>query len=280
MNNLKNTLPQAQLDEFEESSGAHLQVPREIDLHLDRPLRSCGDVYDELNLVTGELIIRIGDDGRVLDTPIVEFIQPSGIDLSNETYSLMPHGPMGWAMQNKVIVTLDITTPQLIADLATRVVMLEMQTMGNNGRSSAPITMPMNAPAPRRMSMNSPVAMSAPAPMSMPVAEIKMEAPEEPEEAVAEIKMEESEETVAEPIKIEEVIYMNEYLKRFANTGTIMSIISIIGLILIQFGVDVDMVWLENTIKLVCSLGVVLGVLNNPTTPGVDIPKKLTNEIE
>ena len=263
MNNLKNTLPQAQLDEFEESSGAHLQVPREIDLHLDRPLRSCGDVYDELNLVTGELIIRIGDDGRVLDTPIVEFIQPSGIDLSNETYSLMPHGPMGWAMQNKVIVTLDITTPQLIADLATRVAMLEMQTMGNNGRSSAP----MNSPVARITPKNSPVAMSAPAPapMSMQVAEIKMEEPEE---------------TIAEPIKIEEVIYMNEYLKRFANTGTIMSIISIIGLILIQFGVDVDMVWLENTIKLVCSLGVVLGVLNNPTTPGVDIPKKLTNEIE
>lgn len=67
---------------------------------------------------------------------------------------------------------------------------------------------------------------------------------------------------------------MKEYLKRFTNTGTIMSIISIIGLLLIQFGVDVDMAWLENTIKLVCSLGVVMGVLNNPTTPGIDIPKK------
>ena len=67
---------------------------------------------------------------------------------------------------------------------------------------------------------------------------------------------------------------MKEYLKRFTNTGTIMSIISIIGLILMQFGVDVDMAWLENTIKLVCSLGVVLGILNNPTTPGIDVPKK------
>ena len=67
---------------------------------------------------------------------------------------------------------------------------------------------------------------------------------------------------------------MNEYLKRFTNTGTIMSIISLIGLLLMQFGVDVDMAWLENTIKLVCSLGVVMGVLNNPTTPGIDVPKK------
>ncbi len=65
---------------------------------------------------------------------------------------------------------------------------------------------------------------------------------------------------------------MKEYLQRFKNPGTIISIASIIGLLLAQFGVDVDQVWLDNTIKLVCSLCLVLGVMNNPTTGGLDLP--------
>ena len=65
---------------------------------------------------------------------------------------------------------------------------------------------------------------------------------------------------------------MKEYLQRFKNPGTIISIASIIGLLLAQFGVDVDQVWLDNTIKLVCSLCLVLGVMNNPTTSGLDLP--------
>ena len=65
---------------------------------------------------------------------------------------------------------------------------------------------------------------------------------------------------------------MKEYLQRFKNPGTIISIASIVGLLLAQFGVNVDQVWLDNTIKLVCSLCLVLGVMNNPTTGGVDLP--------
>ena len=65
---------------------------------------------------------------------------------------------------------------------------------------------------------------------------------------------------------------MKEYLNRFKNPGTIISVISVMGLLLTQFGFDVDLVWLDETVKLICSLGIVLGAMNNPTTNGVDLP--------
>lgn len=68
---------------------------------------------------------------------------------------------------------------------------------------------------------------------------------------------------------------MKEYLKRFKNVGTVISMVSLVGLLLIQFGVTVDMVWLDTTIKLICSIGVVAGVMNNPETKGLDIPKTI-----
>lgn len=67
---------------------------------------------------------------------------------------------------------------------------------------------------------------------------------------------------------------MKEYLKRFQNVGTIISIVSLVGLLLVQFGYKIDLEWLDVTIKLICSLGVALGLLNNPTTPGLDLPGK------
>jgi len=65
---------------------------------------------------------------------------------------------------------------------------------------------------------------------------------------------------------------MKNYLKRFANPGTVLSLVSVVGLLLIQFGFKIDLVWLDNTAKLVCSLGIILGAMNNPTTPGIDLP--------
>lgn len=65
---------------------------------------------------------------------------------------------------------------------------------------------------------------------------------------------------------------MKNYLERFKNVGTIISVVSIIGLLFVQFGYKVDLEWLDVTIKLVCSLGVALGILNNPTTPKMDLP--------
>lgn len=66
-------------------------------------------------------------------------------------------------------------------------------------------------------------------------------------------------------------------LERFKNPGTIIAIVSLVGLIALQFGVQIDMEWLDTTVKLFCALGIVLGVLNNPDTPNIDnpfLPKK------
>lgn len=70
---------------------------------------------------------------------------------------------------------------------------------------------------------------------------------------------------------------MKEYLKRFKNVGTVISMVSLVGLLLIQLGVTVDMEWLDTTIKLICSIGVVAGVMNNPETKGLDIPKTINS---
>lgn len=67
---------------------------------------------------------------------------------------------------------------------------------------------------------------------------------------------------------------MKELIKRLTNTGTLISVVSLVGLLLIQFGIKVDTQWLDTTIKLICALGIALGVLNNPTTAGIDNPTK------
>ncbi len=67
---------------------------------------------------------------------------------------------------------------------------------------------------------------------------------------------------------------MSKYLKRFKNTGTIMSLVGLIGLLLLQFGIRIDLDWLKTTANIVCSILVILGVCNNPETKGIDLPKK------
>lgn len=65
---------------------------------------------------------------------------------------------------------------------------------------------------------------------------------------------------------------MKELLKRLSNKGTLISVVCTLGLLLNQFGVKVDMEWLNGTINLVCVLGIALGVLNNTETKGLDNP--------
>ena len=65
---------------------------------------------------------------------------------------------------------------------------------------------------------------------------------------------------------------MKEYLKRFQNTGTIIALVAAVGLVLQQFGVKIDMEWLNNTVTAICAVLVILGIANNPTTGGIDIP--------
>lgn len=64
------------------------------------------------------------------------------------------------------------------------------------------------------------------------------------------------------------------YLQRFKNTGTIIALVGAIGVVLQQFGFAVDQVWLNNTITAICSVLVILGICNNPTTKGLDNPMK------
>ncbi len=66
---------------------------------------------------------------------------------------------------------------------------------------------------------------------------------------------------------------MLNYLDRFKNTGTIISLVGFVGLLLNQFGLKVDLVWLNTTINIVCSILVLLGICNNPHTSGLDLPK-------
>ena len=61
---------------------------------------------------------------------------------------------------------------------------------------------------------------------------------------------------------------------RFKNPGTVMALVGMIGLLVKQFGVEVDLQWLDTTINLVCSILVIIGVMNNPQTKGIDNPLK------
>lgn len=63
---------------------------------------------------------------------------------------------------------------------------------------------------------------------------------------------------------------MNNIFKRITNTGTIISITSLVVLILTVNGVGVDDNRVMTTVKALCGIGILLGVLNNPTTPGID----------
>lgn len=59
---------------------------------------------------------------------------------------------------------------------------------------------------------------------------------------------------------------------KYANPGTIITITSLVILLLTTNGVEVDSENIMKTVKILCSLGVVLGALNNPETEGLDLP--------
>ena len=67
-------------------------------------------------------------------------------------------------------------------------------------------------------------------------------------------------------------------LKRLKNTGTILALTSAIIMIITNLGVNVDSDKIMFIVNTLCSLGVALGVLNNPTTPGLDNPVKRDKE--
>lgn len=61
-----------------------------------------------------------------------------------------------------------------------------------------------------------------------------------------------------------------EIIIRLKNPGTIVSLTSLIILILTVNGVGLDDNRIMTTVKALCSIGILLGILNNPTTSGTD----------
>lgn len=64
------------------------------------------------------------------------------------------------------------------------------------------------------------------------------------------------------------------YLKNLNNAGSIIGIASLIVMILTANHVNIDSNRIMDTIKAICSILVILGILNNPSTTGIDIPGK------
>lgn len=65
---------------------------------------------------------------------------------------------------------------------------------------------------------------------------------------------------------------MGELLNKLKNIGTLTSVTSLILLIAATNGIEVDNERVMTTIKAICSIGLILGILNNPNTPGLDNP--------
>lgn len=61
-------------------------------------------------------------------------------------------------------------------------------------------------------------------------------------------------------------------LKRLSNVGTIITLVSWIILLLTVNGITIDNYRIMTTVKIVCAIGTLLGILNNPDTPGIDLP--------
>lgn len=51
---------------------------------------------------------------------------------------------------------------------------------------------------------------------------------------------------------------------RLNNTGSVLALMGIIINILIQFGVKLDVEWINDTVNAICSLFIFFGVLNSP----------------
>ena len=61
-------------------------------------------------------------------------------------------------------------------------------------------------------------------------------------------------------------------LNRLKNPGVIIALASLTIMILTANNIIIDNERIITTVKGLCSIGVILGVLNNPDTPGLDLP--------
>lgn len=61
-------------------------------------------------------------------------------------------------------------------------------------------------------------------------------------------------------------------LDRLKNPGTIITIVSAALLIVSNCGLKIDNETIMTCVKAACTIGIALGVLNDPSTPGLDLP--------
>ena len=58
---------------------------------------------------------------------------------------------------------------------------------------------------------------------------------------------------------------LKSILTRLNNKGTILSLVALIVSLLIQFGIDIDSEKVIGIVQTICSILIVLGLLNDPT---------------
>ncbi|MFQ6806479.1 MAG: hypothetical protein ACLRT5_17975 [Lachnospiraceae bacterium] len=67
---------------------------------------------------------------------------------------------------------------------------------------------------------------------------------------------------------------MKKYLKRLSNPATIIGITGYLLTIISTLGIPVDNDAVMTIIQSICAICVLLGILNNPETSGIDLPSK------
>ena len=66
----------------------------------------------------------------------------------------------------------------------------------------------------------------------------------------------------------------NEIIKRLKNPSTIIAIASSVIAILVNLGIDVESEIALNIVNSICTIGLSIGILNNPSTKGIDSFRK------
>lgn len=67
---------------------------------------------------------------------------------------------------------------------------------------------------------------------------------------------------------------MRKYLSRLRNPATIIGILGYVLTILTALGVAIDNEMIMTIVQSICAICVLLGILNNPETTGIDFPIK------
>lgn len=67
---------------------------------------------------------------------------------------------------------------------------------------------------------------------------------------------------------------MKKYLKRLKNPATIIGIFGYLFTIFSALGFSINNETIMTIVQSICAIAVLLGILNNPETSGIDLPQK------